>query len=105
MNNNFANNTKRNATLNALRRQEADKFALSIQPFVDKLSEFDLTHHHMAEALNHMGLRTPQGCYWAYKSVRNLCARLDAIAVRKSAERLDLLTWMDLEPLPINLME
>jgi hypothetical protein len=105
MNNNFANNTKRNATLNALRRQKADKFAVSMKPIVDRLCEFELTYHHMAEALNHLGLRTPQGHYWAYKSVRNLCARLDAIEVKKAAERLDLLTWMGLEPLPIHLME
>lgn len=105
MNNNFATKTKRNATLNALRRQRADRFAYSMKPIVEKLQEIELTYHEMAEVLNDRGTRTPEGCYWAYKSVRNLCARLNAIAVRQAAQRLGLLTWMGLEPLPSDLMD
>lgn len=75
--------TKRNATLNALQIERADKFALSMKPLVDDLRAYGLTFHQIAEALNETDVRTPKGHFWAYKSVRNLYARLDAIEARR----------------------
>jgi hypothetical protein len=72
------------AAMNAILIARADKFALSLQGTIDLLRDAGLTHHGMAEALNYMGLRTPRGHFWAHKSVRNVCARLDAI--RKDAQ-------------------
>ena len=99
MNINFANKTKRNATLNALGIEKADNFALSMKAIIDELRTFGFTYHQMAEELNDMGTCTPKGCYWAYKSVRNLCARLDAIAAKQAAEDAELadlyLAFMD----------
>jgi hypothetical protein len=84
MNNKTETTNARLAAMNAILIAKADKFALSLQGPIDLLRDAGLTHHGMAEALNYMGLRTPRGHFWAHKSVRNVCARLDAI--RKAAE-------------------
>lgn len=66
------------ASMNAIQIARADQFALSLEGAIDLLRGNGVTPHKMAEALNCMGLRTPKG-HWAHKSVRNVCARLDAI--------------------------
>jgi hypothetical protein len=67
------------AAINAIKIARADKFALSLQEQIDELRASGLTPHQMAHELNERGYRTPRGHYWTYKSVQDVCARLNAI--------------------------
>ena len=67
------------AVINAIKIARADKFALPLQEQIDELRASGLTPHQMAHELNERGYRTPRGHYWTYKSVQDLCARLNAI--------------------------
>lgn len=67
---------------NAAQSERADKFALDLKPVIDELKEAGFTFHRMAEALNKRRLRTPRGHFWSYRSVQNVCARIEAIEAR-----------------------
>ncbi|QNA90835.1 hypothetical protein G4G28_24245 [Massilia sp. Dwa41.01b] len=67
------------AAMNAIKIARADKFALSLQAQIEELKASELTPHQMAHELNERGYRTPRRHYWTYKSVQDVCARLDAI--------------------------
>ena len=67
------------AAINAIKIARADKFALSLQEQINELKATGLTRHQMAHELNERGYRTPRGHYWTYKTVQDVCARLDAI--------------------------
>ena len=79
MNSITKNNAAHMASMNAIQIARADKFASDLQGLIDLLRSDNLTYHGMAEAMNFIGYRTPRGHFWAHKSVRNVCARLDAI--------------------------
>lgn len=80
MNNKIETNIAHIKAENAARIARADKFALSVQEAVDPLRAAGFTFHQISTELNKSGLRTPRGNYWTYTSVRNVSARLDAIA-------------------------